>query len=116
MSLIDQEKPVLIHGDMSEAHIYAFEQKYSGLIDFGNNRGSTKYGDLGYIYCMNFNMFSNILAGYQQVMKLHPMYMQLVEIEATKVVIDKLFWRNNNSLPIPEKIKRAILRICENDR
>lgn len=58
---------VLAHGDFDVTHIYHQGGVYSGIIDFGEVRGTNSLYDLGHFQMENHELLPDLLAGYQEV-------------------------------------------------
>ncbi len=98
--------PFLAHGDFHIEHIYQNEENYSGIIDFGDIRGTTKYHDLSFFYTFFRKYFDYLLEGYQKIYKLPDKYMNHIFLEALVYGIFKLDWLSDN---IPESAKRSLI-------
>ena len=88
----------LAHGDFSINHIYSKNGKYSGIIDFGDIRGTSKYHDLGHFYTFSNSYFNSLEKGYSSEYKLSNNYMEIVEVEAVIFAVSKLWWISENRL------------------
>jgi len=75
LAVAEQDKPLraahLAHGDLDVTHIYAHVGRYSGIIDFGEMRGTDRYFDLGHFLLHDgetrpARLFSFFLDGYRQ--------------------------------------------------
>ncbi|MGI8968198.1 MAG: phosphotransferase family protein [Chloroflexota bacterium] len=73
----------LAHGDFDVTHIYQAHGRYTGIIDFGEIRGTGPYYDLGHFRLhdgetASYRALSFLLAGYQQMAPLPPGYAQQI--------------------------------------
>jgi aminoglycoside phosphotransferase (APT) family kinase protein len=82
----------LAHGDFGADHIYQDEGKYTGIIDFGDIRGTSKYHDLATFYTYDREYYSSLVEGYNQVYPLPPDYAQRILVEAVLFGIGKLWY------------------------
>ncbi|HKG25701.1 MAG TPA: aminoglycoside phosphotransferase family protein [Thermomicrobiales bacterium] len=75
--LLDADRGLLAHGDFDTVHIYHRDGAYSGIIDFGEIRGTDRYYDLGHFALYDGERFPglalpHLLAGYDEVFPLPP--------------------------------------------
>jgi aminoglycoside phosphotransferase (APT) family kinase protein len=78
---LDVGQGSLAHGDFDVTHIYQENECYTGIIDFGEIRGSDPYYDLGHFRLHDreiapYEALPSLLAGYRQVASLPPDYEQ----------------------------------------
>jgi aminoglycoside phosphotransferase (APT) family kinase protein len=76
-ALLDATHATLAHGDFDCTHIFADGRRYSGLIDFGEIRGTGPYYDLGHFRFHDGEtipraLFPHLLQGYAEVTPLPP--------------------------------------------
>jgi aminoglycoside phosphotransferase (APT) family kinase protein len=69
---LDPSQAHLAHGDFDLTHIFAHEGRYSGIIDFGEIRGTDRWYDLGHCSLRDGEHFAEpalpaLLAGYRSV-------------------------------------------------
>lgn len=63
----------LVHGDFDDTHIYHRDGSYTGMIDFGEIRGSHALYDLGHYKLHDGNNgFAHLSKGYNEIHKLTP--------------------------------------------
>jgi aminoglycoside phosphotransferase (APT) family kinase protein len=62
---------VLAHGDFDVTHIYYCDDAYTGVIDFGEIRGTHQLYDLGHFAIENGDLLPDLLKGYTAVARLH---------------------------------------------
>lgn len=92
-SLLNTENiSYLAHGDFCIEHIYHLDGEYSGIIDFGDMRGTSKFHDLAHFYTYNRDYFEPLVKGYNSVYKLPPDYMERLFVEAVVFGVGKLWW------------------------
>lgn len=90
------EQAVLAHGDFSNDHIYAHNGQYSGIIDFGDIRATSRYHDLARYLLSEPDAFPHLLKGYKQVATLDRNYEDWIEMEALLLVIRIVYWLSKN--------------------
>lgn len=96
----------LAHGDFHIEHIYQDKGTYSGIIDFGDIRGTTKYRDLSFFYTFFRKYFDYLVEGYQEIYTLPDNYMDRILLEGLVYGIFKLDWLFDN---IPESTKGNLI-------
>ncbi len=72
----------LNHGDFDLSHIYQKDGVYSGLIDFGDIRGGSKYQDLAHYKIFSNVYFDSLLEGYMSVFLPENDYRNNITVEA----------------------------------
>jgi len=75
--LLDADAALLAHGDFDVTHIYHVDGTYSGIIDFGEIRGTDRWYDLGHFALHDGEhvpspLLPQLLAGYEEVTALPP--------------------------------------------
>jgi hypothetical protein len=93
-----KDNSYLAHGDFCIEHIYHANGKYSGIIDFGDIRGTSKYHDLAHFYTYNRKYFKSLVEGYNSIYKLTTDCIDKVKIEAVIFAVGKLWWVSQNKL------------------
>ncbi len=102
----------LSHGDFHLEHIYQDNGLYTGIIDFGDIRGTTKYHDLGFFYTYFKKHFNYLVEGYEEVYKLPGNYVENILLEGIVFGIFHLNWLFKNR---PEKVgKSKLYRLFDN--
>ncbi len=96
-------KSFLAHGDFGIDHIYQNDGKFSGIIDFGDIRGTSKFYDISHVYTFNNIYFEYLIKGYNEVYKLPNDYLERVKLEAVLFGVGKLWWIAKNR---PDKISQ----------
>ena len=86
------ENSYLAHGDFGNSHIFQKNAKYSGIIDLGDIRGTTKFHDLAHYYVYHRNELPLLIKGYDSVYKLPIDYIERIKVEALIIAIGKLWW------------------------
>jgi aminoglycoside phosphotransferase (APT) family kinase protein len=64
---LQHEPAILAHGDFDVTHIYHHEGAYTGIIDFGEIRGTHQLYDLGHFAVENSELLPFLLKGYTAV-------------------------------------------------
>jgi aminoglycoside phosphotransferase (APT) family kinase protein len=100
-SLNTEATSYLAHGDFCVEHIYHLDGNYSGIIDFGDIRGTSRYHDLAHFYTYNRKYFESLIKGYNSVYELPSDYIQKIIIEAVVFGVGKLWWISKN---MPNKL------------
>lgn len=95
------ENSYLAHGDFGNSHIFQKNGKYSGIIDFGDIRGTTKFHDLAHYSVYHGNELPFLIKGYGSVYKLPIDYVERIKAEALIIAIGKLWWIWKN---FPERL------------
>jgi aminoglycoside phosphotransferase (APT) family kinase protein len=76
-----QDEPtVLAHGDFDVTHIYYHNDTYTGVIDFGEIRGTHQVYDLAHFAIENEVLLPYLLHGYAEVMPLSGDVMQHIQL------------------------------------
>jgi len=86
----------LSHGDFNENHIYQLNGKYTGIIDFGNIKGTPKYYDLAYLYSFDRDIFEGIVKGYKEITQLDDNYLEIIRYLSIIVCVNKIYWTMKN--------------------
>ncbi len=89
--LLDQERAYLAHGDFDSTHIFQDRGRYTGIIDFGEIRGTNRWYDLAHFRIRDgarpaYSLFSALEQGYAEVMPIPTNYEQ--HLRYTSVVIN----------------------------
>jgi aminoglycoside phosphotransferase (APT) family kinase protein len=76
-ALLDADRGLLAHGDFDTTHIYHRDGAYTGIIDFGEIRGTDRFYDLGHFALHDVEqlpepLLPHLLAGYDEVFPLPP--------------------------------------------
>ncbi len=76
-SWLEAERAILAHGDLDATHVFHLDGEYTGLIDFGEIRGTDCLYDLGHVALHDgetvpYPLLSHLLAGYSEVAVLPP--------------------------------------------
>lgn len=82
--------PCLAHGDLDLTHIFADGDAYSGLIDFGEIRGTHQAYDLGHFAIEQRALLPHLLAGYTSVRPLPADVGRQIELTAVLIALRRL--------------------------
>jgi aminoglycoside phosphotransferase (APT) family kinase protein len=82
---LDADLAVLAHGDLDASHIYHLDGKYTGIIDFGEIRGTDRFYDLGHFALHDgetipYPVLPHLLKGYQEFAPLPPDHEQRIQL------------------------------------
>jgi Ser/Thr protein kinase RdoA (MazF antagonist) len=93
--LFDSTRAFLAHGDFDASHIYHVDGVYSGIIDFGEIRGTDRWYDLGHFALHDgehvpLKLLPLLLAGYGEVTALPPDHMARIRFWALLVGVRTL--------------------------
>ena len=93
--LLEGEQAWLAHGDFDATHIYQENGRYSGIIDFGEIRGTDAFYDLGHFRVhdgetLHSLVFPYLIEGYKEVASLPPDFEQRVYLSSLLVAVRTL--------------------------
>lgn len=80
----------LAHGDLDLTHIFANGNEYSGLIDFGEIRGTHQLYDLGHFAIEHQALLAYVLVGYASITPLPADIDRQIELTALLIAIRRL--------------------------
>ena len=86
-SYFDGNAAYLAHGDFDVTHIYHNEQRYSGIIDFGEMRGANQWYDLGHFNIEHHEGLPYLLAGYQEMVQLPTDVLQRIHFSSLLIAL-----------------------------
>lgn len=75
-NLLGRHEPCLVHGDFDDDHIFFHNQRFTGIIDFGEIQGSSPFYDLGHykLHDGQHNLmtggFHSLAMGYNEITEL----------------------------------------------
>jgi aminoglycoside phosphotransferase (APT) family kinase protein len=89
--LLDSEEGYLAHGDFDTTHIFQDHGRYTGIIDFGEARGTSHWYDLAHFRIRDgafppYRLFPALERGYAEITSLPPAYDQ--QLRFTSVLIN----------------------------
>jgi aminoglycoside phosphotransferase (APT) family kinase protein len=110
------ESPILAHGDLAPSHIYAYEGKYSGIIDWGDILCAGRTYDLAHFGSYAPGLVTYLEKGYHAVTPLPDDYQVQFLLTRIAVSIRKLAWisKNQKQLFSDHSFKRVIPADREN--
>ena len=81
--LLEGEQGYLAHGDFDTTHVFQENGKYSGIIDFGEIRGTNRWYDLGHFHMrdgefISYSQLTMLVRGYSEIMSLPANYEQAI--------------------------------------
>lgn len=84
-SWLDVAQAHLAHGDFDVTHIYQENGLYSGIIDFGEIRGTGPWYDLGHFHMREGEQYPTpllppLISGYKEIYDLPPNYEQMIRL------------------------------------
>lgn len=90
-SWLDTEQSYLAHGDFDTTHVFQDQGRYTGIIDFGEARGTGRWYDLAHFRIRDgayppYQFFPALERGYQEILPFPPTYEQ--ELRFTSVLIN----------------------------
>ncbi len=93
--LLEGEQAWLAHGDFDATHIYQENGRYSGIIDFGEIRGTDAFYDLGHFRMydgetLHSLVFPYLIEGYKEVASLPSDYEQRVCLSSLLIAVRTL--------------------------
>lgn len=94
-SLLDLEQGYLAHGDFDSTHIFQNHGHYTGIIDFGEVRGTGRWYDLAHYRIRDgarppFSLFHALERGYAEIVPLPPAYEQILRFTGILINIRAL--------------------------
>lgn len=89
-TLVGDAQAVLAHGDFDGTHIYQQAGQYTGIIDFGEIRGTNSLYDLGHFQVEHPDLLPFLLAGYADVAGLPHDYQLRIDLSSLLVATCRL--------------------------
>jgi len=94
-SWLDVEQAYLAHGDFDITHIYQDNGHYTGIIDFGEIRGTSRWYDLGLFHMCTeedhpWQLLPALLSGYGEIISLSTEHEQLIRFTSILIRIRTL--------------------------
>jgi Ser/Thr protein kinase RdoA (MazF antagonist) len=108
----------LAHGDLDVTHIYIDDGAYTGIIDFGEIRGTEQTFDLGHFQLHDgetrtTELFDSFLAGYAEVTPLTEDHREAIRVSAILLGLRQLSWWLGPERNISPASRLARLRVAE---
>lgn len=117
-SWLDIEQGYLAHGDLDTTHIYQHNGQYSGIIDFGEIRGASRWYDLAHFHMRDgeelpYHLLPELICGYGEVIQLPADYEQ--HIRFTSILINvRALVRSLQKRP-PNKYTQHQVKVLQED-
>lgn len=94
-SWLDSEWSYLAHGDFDTTHIYQENGRYTGIIDFGEIRGTDRWYDLGHFHMRDgellpFSCLPALISGYREQISLPLAYEQHIRFASLLINVRAL--------------------------
>ncbi len=99
---LNYEQAALAHSDFDAEHIYEDGGKYSGIIDFGDIRGTDPFYDLGTFKVFNPEMLDYLLEGYIKITQLPGDFELRLSMTSLFFAIRRLTWIGKH---LPKNLK-----------
>jgi aminoglycoside phosphotransferase (APT) family kinase protein len=93
---IDEERPVLAHGDFDMNHIYVNNGRYSGIIDWGDIRSASNLYDVAHFSAFHPEEEQYLLKGFKNIARLSKDYETKLLLTRIALCINKLHWIAKN--------------------
>jgi aminoglycoside phosphotransferase (APT) family kinase protein len=115
---LDSEQGYLAHGDFDANHIYQEGGRYTGIIDFGEIRGTDPWYDLGHFHLRDgeqfpFRLEAALVHGYGEITPLPPDYKHRIRFTSLLINIRALT-RSLQKRP-PDRYTQHQLRVLHED-
>lgn len=114
---LDYKTATLAHGDFDAEHVYENGGSYSGIIDFGDIRGTDPFYDLGTFKVFSPEMLNHLLEGYTQVTPLPDDFELRLSMTSLFFAIQRLTWigkhlpRNLKNHPTISSVKSDVFKL-----
>lgn len=102
---------VLAHGDFDTTHIYHQDGQYTGMIDFGEIRGTHPLYDVGHFVIESSDLLPALLEGYRELAPLPADYLRRINLSALLIVARQLGRRLVRRASVYEPDRQAIQRL-----
>lgn len=90
IELVGDAPAILAHGDFDGTHIYHQAGVYSGIIDFGEIRGTNLLYDLGHFQMENSESLPDLLDGYREVRPLPSEALREITLTGLVIAVGRL--------------------------
>ncbi len=87
---LQHEPAVLAHGDFDVTHILHCDAAYTGIIDFGEIRGTHQLYDLGHFAIESGGLLPDLLQGYTAVARLHDDALRHIHLTALLIAARRI--------------------------
>lgn len=102
-------KSYLNHGDFDLSHIYQIKGRYTGIIDFGDINGASRFRDLAHYQVFSRLGFDYLLKGYCNYYKLSEQQLQFIKLESLALAIQT--WARGIKKQELQSIKSKLIKI-----
>lgn len=115
--LLEGEQGYLAHGDFDTTHIFQENGRYSGIIDFGEIRGTNSWYDLGHFHMRNgeyisYSQSPALIRGYNEITFLPENYEQAIRFASILINVRALV-RSLQKRPINHYIRHQVKMLKE---
>lgn len=92
---MDETQACLAHGDFDTTHIFQDNGRYTGIIDFGEIRGTHRWYDVAQFHLRDgeylpYKLLPALLHGYEEVIELSDNYMNIIRFTALLINVRAL--------------------------
>ena len=93
--LLEGEQAYLAHGDFDTTHIFQENGRYTGIIDFGEMRGTNRWYDLGHFHMrdeeyISYSQMTALVRGYSEIVSLPANYEQAIRFASILINVRAL--------------------------
>lgn len=86
-------RPYLSHGDFDFSQIFESDGKYSGIIDFGDIRGSSQFHDLSHFCTVEQDSYLKpLLRGFKKIVNMPTNWADFINMEVLGICVSRLNW------------------------
>ncbi len=112
---IDEEKPILAHGDLDMNHIYVNNGRYSGIIDWGDIRSTGRLYDIALFSAIHPEYQEAILTGFKEFARLGKEFEKELVLLRASICIHRLWWiaKNQNAKFQNHPLQAVLLKDIE---
>lgn len=107
---LDTNQATLAHGDFDTTHIFHEGGRYTGMIDFGEIRGTHRLYDLGHFAIEHAHLLPPLLAGYREITVLSDDEVLAIEQAACLVAVARVARRLAHKRSVLAADRQVILR------
>lgn len=116
--LLEGEQACLAHGDFDATHIFQENGRYSGIIDFGEIRGTNRWYDLGHFHMrdgeyISYSHKAILIGGYSEIVSLPANYESAIRFASVLINVRTLV-RSLHKRP-PDRYTRHQVQVLRGD-
>jgi aminoglycoside phosphotransferase (APT) family kinase protein len=116
--LLEGEQAYLAHGDFDTTHVFQENGRYSGIIDFGEMRGTNRWYDLGHFHMrdgeyISYSLSTVLIRGYNEITFLPAKYEQAI-VFASILINVRALARSLRKHP-PDRYIRHQIKVLKED-